>query len=220
MGRKRSIKIRKGSATENPSDDTPVDADTIPAEDSKSKFLAARQFGVSAAEAARWAGIPRTTLYRWRRTDLDFAHAWLHPDDYDNVAQRLQFEAFKRAIHGNDRLLIFLLKSFFPDTFNERRRSKLLDRESNEDTFRALMGMLRQNEEPPEDGDTSFDEDCDTPSDSHEPCDDSSHEQIPDQSAAPVFQPGPCYPNGEDSHPPETLQVAHHGATHRPSIHI
>lgn len=117
MVRKRKRNNRKAKINEQSSQSTPAD-------DSKAKFLAARQFGSSVVDAARWAGVSRTTLYRWRRKDPGFAQAWHNP--MDKVVKALEFAAFQRAIEGNDRLLVFLLKSYNPDGFNEKRRLHLL----------------------------------------------------------------------------------------------
>ncbi len=85
---------------------------------SKKKFLAAHQLGATTRQAARIAGVCRGTLYRWRNQDPEFALAWLQ--SRDKALEDLEILAFKRAIQGNDRLLMFLLKSHMPDTYNQR----------------------------------------------------------------------------------------------------
>ena len=84
----------------------------IPTADRKKKFLVAYQWGAGVAEAARFASIPKSTLYRWRDEDAEFAQSWLQ--SRDKAIEDLEVAAFKRAIQGNDRLLMFLLKSYRP----------------------------------------------------------------------------------------------------------
>ena len=216
MSRKRNSKNRRRSMTEHPTEDTPADGDTSPTEASKTKFLAARQLGASVVEAARWAGIPRAIVYRWRRSDPDFAQAWNDPRD--KVVRGLEFEAFKRAIHGNDRLLVFLLKSYHPDLFNERRHSKLLDREDGENHFTEFLFNLRRQH-----GAEEALEVDNTRSPSHEPSADPSapsQEEVRDRDAVPVRQPDPYYASDEDMVGPPALELAYLCPTLRPSIRI
>ena len=86
--------------------------------EAKQKFLAAHQFGASVVEAARLAGVHPRTPYRWRDHDPEFAQAFR--EARDGLVEGLEWEAFRRAINGNDRLLMFLLKSFKPDTYHGR----------------------------------------------------------------------------------------------------
>ena len=99
---------------EEPGTEAPSGTQSNHAAERKSRFLAAIQLGVSVAEAARWVGIPRTTLYRWRRNDPEFAWAWDNPKEQNPMVRSLEFEAFKRALNGNDRLLVFLLSPTTP----------------------------------------------------------------------------------------------------------
>ena len=93
--------------------------------DRKRKFLAAQQSGASITDAALIAGVHRTTPYFWRDQDPEFAQAWR--DSRDSLIEGLEMEAFQRAAKGNDRLLMFLLKSLKPDTYNERLSAKSHD---------------------------------------------------------------------------------------------
>ena len=213
MSRKRNNKNLRTRVTGHPTEDTPADGDTSPTEASKTKFLAARQLGASVVEAARWAGIPRATVYRWRRSDPDFAQAWNDPRD--KVVQGLEFEAFKRAIHGNDHLLVFLLKSYHPDLFNERRHSKLLDREDGQNHFTEFLLNLRRQHgaENPVEADAA-------PSCYHERSDGSSQEEVRDRDAAPVRQPDPYYASDDDMVGPPALKLGYLCPTLGPSIRI
>ena len=92
----------------------------IPTADRKMKFLVAYQWGAGVAEAARFASIPKSTLYRWRDEDAEFAQSWR--EGRNNLVNDLEIQAFKRALEGNDRLLMFILKSYKPGTFNQRQQ--------------------------------------------------------------------------------------------------
>jgi hypothetical protein len=94
-----------------------------------------RELGtVSAACIA--AGIGRTTAYRWRQADEDFALAW--HDLEEDTTDEMEREAYRRAVEGvpepvfhkgeeiatinrySDTLLIFMLKARKPETYRER----------------------------------------------------------------------------------------------------
>ena len=85
----------------------------------KQQFVAARQLGASVTNAAKHAGVSRGTLYRWRHQDPQFAQDWRQSPD--KFVQDLELEALKRAIEGDRSLLVFLLKSHKPQTYNQRQ---------------------------------------------------------------------------------------------------
>ncbi len=86
--------------------------------------------------AARAAGTCRSRCYEWRRRDQSFAAAWA--DALEEAADRLEIEAFRRAVTGvgedrffngevvgevtrySDSLLMFLLRARRPGTFGSR----------------------------------------------------------------------------------------------------
>ncbi len=86
--------------------------------DRKQRFIVALQWGAGVSDAARFAGVHRTTAYRWRRQDPEFALAW--SEGRNNLVNDLEIMAFKLAKEGNTDLLKFLLKSYRPATFNQR----------------------------------------------------------------------------------------------------
>ena len=88
----------------------------------KQKFLSAYQLGATIAESARFAGVTPRTPYNWRSGDPQFAQAWR--DARQKFVEDLEAEAFKRAIQGNDRMLMFLLKYYKPDPASERQQPK------------------------------------------------------------------------------------------------
>ena len=87
----------------------------------KDKFLAAQRMGASITDAAGIAGIHRTTPYFWRDHDPEFAQAWR--ESRDSLLEDLEMQAFQQAMHGDRTLLMFLLKSYKPATFNQRPHS-------------------------------------------------------------------------------------------------
>lgn len=86
--------------------------------------------------AARAAGTCRSRCYEWRRRDRGFAAAWA--DALEEAADRLEMEAFRRAVTGvgedrffqgsvvgevtrySDSLLMFLLRARRPATYGLR----------------------------------------------------------------------------------------------------
>ena len=86
----------------------------------KERFLAAHKLGMSVVDASRLAGVERRTIYRWRDKDPEFAKAWR--EARRGLVEDLEMEAYKRAFGGNDRLLMFLLKSYKPVTYNQRQQ--------------------------------------------------------------------------------------------------
>lgn len=144
MSRKRNAKKHGTKTIDQPGTEAATGPQSSRAAEIKTRFLAAIQLGVSVVEAARWVGISRRTLYRWRHSDPEFALAWDNPVKENPMVLSLEFEAFKRALNGNDRLLVFLLRSYHPDIFNERRRIELRDREAREESDAALMAKLEQ----------------------------------------------------------------------------
>ena len=86
----------------------------------KEKFLEAHKLGMSVVKAALMAGVDRRTVYRWRDRDPGFAKAWR--EAREGMVEGLEMEAYKRAFKGNDRLLMFLLKSYKPVTYNQRQQ--------------------------------------------------------------------------------------------------
>ncbi|NBB81653.1 MAG: terminase [Verrucomicrobia bacterium] len=83
-------------------------------------FLSCLENGDSVQNAANVAGVARGTVYRWRKEDEEFAAAW--DMALDSGIDRLEDEAYKRALSGSDTLLIFLLKSKRPSIYSEKQR--------------------------------------------------------------------------------------------------
>ncbi len=72
--------------------------------------------GCNHTEAAEGVGVDRATAFRWRQEDPEFAQAC-------RTALRagidvLKAEAERRALKGSDKLLMFLLERYDPQTFH------------------------------------------------------------------------------------------------------
>lgn len=107
----------------------------------KSRFLDELRKRYSVYHAARAAGIGRTTAYRWRGEDEDFARAW--DEALEDAIDTLEASVYERALHGveepvyyggeevgtvrrySDTLAIFLLKGAKPDKYRERSTTEL-----------------------------------------------------------------------------------------------
>ena len=219
MNRKRNKKNRATAALTKQKGNALPPAELSPAEDSKSKFLAALHLGATVSEAAHWSGVSRATLYRWRQRDPRFAQAWIDSDK--KLIQRLEFEAFKRAIGGSDRLLMFLLKAYDPYNFNEKHLAKALAVEERRGYLDSLRESLRHSivedeEVPPP---------LDVTSSSHKaPPDDPSGEAFSteavrqeEDSPDRAWRDHACVADANDSGNPATgLSLSHQ----RPSIYI
>lgn len=99
-------------------------------------FLAVLADTCNVSEAARKAGIGRSSAYEWREDDPTFAAAWDQAEQ--EAADKLEREAWRRAVEGtdkpvtfqgaitatykeySDRMLELLLKAHRPDKFKER----------------------------------------------------------------------------------------------------
>src|SRR5450631_3101560 len=70
--------------------------------------------------ACEAAGVPRSTAYRHRAADSEFASAW--SGALEDACDELEVEARRRAIAGSDGLLQFLLRAHRPGVYVDRRR--------------------------------------------------------------------------------------------------
>jgi len=87
-------------------------------EKKKQRFLRVLAQTGQVTAAAKAAKSDRTTFYRWREKDKDFADAW--DGAWDLGGDALEDEARRRALAGSDTLLIFLLKAHKPNRYRER----------------------------------------------------------------------------------------------------
>lgn len=78
-------------------------------------FLSTLRETCNVSEAARAAGIGRRTAYDWREADKDFAAQWV--EAAEEAADRLEREAWRRAVEGVDKPVIF--QGRITDTYKE-----------------------------------------------------------------------------------------------------
>lgn len=102
----------------------------------KAQFVAALAAGATVLLAAQEARINKTTAYRWRESDAEFAAAW--DEALEEGTDWLEQEAIRRGRDGvrkpiyqsgklvghvqeySDTLLIFMLKARRPEVYRER----------------------------------------------------------------------------------------------------
>jgi hypothetical protein len=86
-------------------------------------FLRHLEESGSASFAAERAGIGRNTVYERRKVDPAFASGWRNA--VAMAADSLRDRAIARARDGDNRLLMFLLRTLRPEIYGQARRSGL-----------------------------------------------------------------------------------------------
>ncbi len=81
----------------------------------KKRYLAALAKGRAPTVAARMAGLARSTVYKWRRDDVEFAVAWA--DCVEQGLDLLEDRAYQRAMKNSDQLLMFQLRARRPEVY-------------------------------------------------------------------------------------------------------
>lgn len=81
-------------------------------------FLKVLRETCNVSEGCRAAGIARSTSYKWRGEDPEFAAAW--DDAEEEATDALEKVARERAIDSSDRMLEILLKAHRPNKFKDR----------------------------------------------------------------------------------------------------
>jgi len=74
---------------------------TIRTPKKKAAFLAALALTANVSEAAQAASLGRSAVYVWRNDEAAFAAAW--DEAVDEATDRMEREAFRRAVEGTDR---------------------------------------------------------------------------------------------------------------------
>jgi len=90
---------------------------TIRTQKKRGQVLKALGQGLSAAAAAKAAGIGRTALYAWRKDDEAFCEEW--DDAVESGTDLLEDLALERA-KTSDTMLIFLLNGRRPEKYRKR----------------------------------------------------------------------------------------------------
>ena len=92
-----------------------IDQSVMSVERHKKRYLAALAKGRAPTVAARMAGLARSTVYKWRREDVEFAEAWT--DCVEQGLDLLEDRAYQRAMKSSDQLLIFQLRARRPEVY-------------------------------------------------------------------------------------------------------
>ena len=115
---------------------------------SAEEFFAEWERTSTIAGACAGVGIARSTAYRRRDRDPEFAERWAEVDE--KTIEELERVAYERAVEGSDRLIEFLLKAKRPDVYRdrisidderERREREKLAGESDDELDARLVGV-------------------------------------------------------------------------------
>ena len=107
----------------------------------RAALAAYRKYG-TVRQAARKIGIGRSTWYDWLEADPELFREFVAASE--DVVDELEEEAIKRAKHGSDALLTFLLRAKRPQVYRERVQVESgLSREELMQ-FMAAMGSVVQ----------------------------------------------------------------------------
>jgi hypothetical protein len=118
-----------------------VSGRTVRTDRAREKFLGVLAQTCNVSEAARTAGMSRNAAYEWRKDDAAFAEAWAEAEQ--EAADKLEREAWRRAVEGtdkpivhqglitgtykeySDRMLEILLKGHRPERFVDRVKQEV-----------------------------------------------------------------------------------------------
>lgn len=78
---------------------------TVRTDRAREKFLDALAQTCNVSESARQAGFSRRAAYDWRDADAEFAAAWDEAEQ--EAADKLEREAWRRAVEGTDKPVTF-----------------------------------------------------------------------------------------------------------------
>lgn len=81
----------------------------------RARFIETLELSANVGRACEAANISRSTAYKWREEDQEFAAAW--EQAVENAIDRLEEEAWRRAFEGADRPVIY--KGEITETFKE-----------------------------------------------------------------------------------------------------
>lgn len=78
---------------------------TVRTDRAREKFLASLAETCNVSESARFSGMSRQAAYEWRADDQAFAEAWDNAEQ--EAADKLEREAWRRAVEGTDKPITF-----------------------------------------------------------------------------------------------------------------
>ena len=117
----------------------PEPVDSRPRETQKRVFVELIGEGCNISEACAAVGINRSTVFRWRRDDAEFA-AQVKQAFVVRV-DTLVKEAERRAMRGSDKLLMFMLCNYAPDRFAMTQK---IEHSGAIDTAAAILAARRR----------------------------------------------------------------------------
>jgi len=94
-------------------------AETIWTPKKRDKFISKLREMPNVSRAARLTVVSRSSAYRLRETDSEFAAEW--DAAIEEGVEALEEIAMRRAKKSSDTLLIFLLKAHKPEMYREQR---------------------------------------------------------------------------------------------------
>ena len=130
------------------------------------KFIQDLALHGNVTEAAKNAIIPRSSLYRYRAANPEFAKAW--DGAREQATDKLADEAMRRAVSGveevryfkgepigtvrkySDQLLMFLLRAYRPQVFGSKQINELSDGGDNEYDREDLVEKMETLTKPDE----------------------------------------------------------------------
>jgi hypothetical protein len=89
----------------------------------RSLFLQALRQTPSIKHACKAAGIVRTTAYKHRKEDQDFAAQW--EDAIQASVDELEHKAFQLALAGDSNLITFMLRCHKPEVYRDTQRHEV-----------------------------------------------------------------------------------------------
>lgn len=95
----------------------------------KKVFLEALQATGLVTEASKICQIPKSLAFQWRAEDPEFSFRW---DKLikGELLPHLEAEAFRRAMNGSDLLLMFMMKAYDRERFDDKAAEKVVARPS------------------------------------------------------------------------------------------
>lgn len=108
-------------------------------------------------EAARLSDVTEGSVYRWRSKDQNFAEQW-DSIIHNHVLPKLEQTAIRRAIDGSDLMLIFLMKAYDRDRYDDKivmaNRGHIKPPKATRVIIEDAGGRVIAEVEEDEDGDT------------------------------------------------------------------
>lgn len=106
-----------------------VAKDPVKREELKRVFLSVLRSTASVQDACKICQIPQSLGYVWRTEDPEFAYKWDQIFKSEMIPH-LEAEAVRRAMHGSDLLLMFMLKALDRNKYDDKVAEKIVSQPS------------------------------------------------------------------------------------------